>query len=347
MADYYIHIIPSIIAFFSVFFIINITYKISFKIGLVDKPNHRKTHKEVTPLTGGVAIFVAFTLSCLATQRVLLDEKDLFSCMLIIFILGVLDDLGDLSVKKRVLVQISVILYMCYFADVRVNNLGDILGFGNISLGYLAVPFTVFFAIGVINSLNLIDGIDGLCAGVILIALINILILGTFDSGDKTLSIVLYIFAAVLCFLIINLNLTKFIVGKVFLGDSGSTLLGLFIVWNLIKLTQSPNQVIRPVAALFFIALPIFDTLSVFAARLLNGQSPFAHDRKHIHYLLIALGLKERSVLLLLMLFSLLLSSIGTILELLRVSELSMSLLLIIMLVSYQIIFFQLLKKSN
>ena len=306
----------------STYLFIIIGYKFAVSINLVDRPGHRKDHLGRVPLIGGIAVVFGFSLACLVSPRSLSEWRPLFLCIIPLAAVGVMDDHGDISVGKRVAVQIISCLVMIYHGNVRINNLGDLSGFGMpIIFAGLETVVTVFCVVGVINALNLIDGIDGLCASLCLITFGGILALVKLTSASAQISLILYFSSALIAFLIVNLGLTQRITKKVFLGDAGTTIIGIFLCWYLIRMSSGDNAVFRPITAVWLLALPIMDTLVVMIRRISSHQSPFCAGRDHIHHQLMNIGLSSRKVLVTLVAFSTALAGIGVFCEVKGVPE--------------------------
>ena len=180
---------------------------------------------------------------------------------------------------------------------------------------------TVFCVVGVINALNLIDGIDGLCASLCLITFGGIFALAKLTGISVSISLLLYFSAALFAFLIVNLGLTQRIVKKVFLGDAGTTIIGFFLCWHLIRMSNGDNAVFRPITAVWLLALPIMDTLAVMIRRIRSQQSPFRPGRDHIHHQIMNIGFSSRKTLVILVACSMLLVGIGVLCEVKEVPE--------------------------
>ena len=316
------HIIPLLVAFVSVYGFIVICYNFAVSINLVDRPDNRKNHQGEVPVIGGIAIVFGFSLACLLSAGGLTEWRPLFFCMIPLVVVGVMDDHGDVSVSKRVGMQVISCLVMIYYGNVRINNFGDLAGFGHpITFGGLESLVTVFCVVGVINALNLIDGIDGLCASMCLITFGGIFALGKLTGSSVSVSIIVYFSAALFAFLIVNLGLTQRIVKKVFLGDAGTTIIGFFLCWHLIRMSNGADALFRPITAVWLLALPIMDTLAVMIRRIRLNQSPFLPGRDHIHHQLMNIGLSSRSTLLILVACSMLLVGVGVMSEVKEVPE--------------------------
>ncbi|MAT10371.1 MAG: hypothetical protein CMM02_05110 [Rhodopirellula sp.] len=310
------HFWPISITCFGTLFILFFCYNFAQSINLVDHPDWRKDHEGRVPLIGGIAIVFGFSLGCLISPRGMTEWRPLFVCMIPLLVIGIMDDHGDLSVIKRISAQLLGCIAMVYYGDIYLNNLGDIFGTGNIlKLNIFELIFTIFCVIGVVNSLNLIDGSDGLCAVVSLVACIGIISVVKLKGADASIALILYFAFALLSFVIVNLGLTGGFIKKVFLGDAGSTIIGFFLCWYFIRLSQSESNIIKPINTIWLLALPIMDTLSVMIRRIRNNRSPFNAGRDHIHHLLLEMGYSSKLVLLILSIFSITMAVFGVISE--------------------------------
>ena len=316
------HIVPLLVAFVSTFGFIAICYNFAVSINLVDRPGNRKKHQGEIPLIGGIAVVFGFSLACLLSAGGLTEWRPLFFCMIPLVVVGVMDDHGDVSVSKRVGMQVISCLVMIYYGNVRINNFGDLAGFGHpITFGGLESVVTVFCVVGVINALNLIDGIDGLCASLCLVTFGGIFTLAKLTGFSVSVSLLVYFSAALFAFLIVNLGLTQRIVKKVFLGDAGTTIIGFFLCWHLIRMSNGDNALFRPITAVWLLALPIMDTLAVMIRRIRAQQSPFRPGRDHIHHQLMNIGFSSKKTFVILVAFSMSLVGVGVLCEVMEVSE--------------------------
>jgi UDP-GlcNAc:undecaprenyl-phosphate GlcNAc-1-phosphate transferase len=291
----------SVLAFCLTIFFIKAFFKPAIAIGLIDIPCGRKTHSGTVPLIGGLAVFISIYLSAIL-HRQLFDEFRLFFASLFILVsIGVLDDIYTLSPRSRFLAQIAAALLMIFPGQLRLTNLGNLLGFGDIILHGFSVPFTVFCVVGVVNAINMIDGIDGLAGGVVLI------VLALFGSaalitGLSSYAILIYLLAsAVLAFTAFNMHLPWRPKAVVFLGDAGSTMLGFAIAWIAVFLTSQGERSLPPIAGVWIVGVPVMDTLSIILRRTLKGRSPFSADREHIHHILQHVGFSHARTLLLIL----------------------------------------------
>lgn len=305
------HLLALAVSFCASVFLLFLLKPVAVHIGLLDTPNHRKHHDGAIPLIGGIAIFIAITLAMLSLNIPLTEYRGFFAAALILMIVGVLDDLHELSTTARFIAQITAALIMALGSGIELFNLGHLLFADSLlSLGWLALPFTVFATVGVINALNMIDGIDGLAGSVSLVSVISLGII-TYTAGDMHSTTILGIIAAALVgFLLFNLRPGNR-QALVFLGDAGSMLLGFVLVWFFIKFSQNANRYFAPVTALWLFAVPLLDTITTMIRRIKKGQSPFAPDRGHFHHLLQKAGYTPKQTVLIIQLFAIVTAGIG------------------------------------
>jgi UDP-GlcNAc:undecaprenyl-phosphate GlcNAc-1-phosphate transferase len=267
--------------------------------GLLDKPNARKRHAGHIPLVGGIAIYLALLIATLSgawfvgRAGIVLEAGAgafLLAGFVLVFV-GMWDDVRSLSPLSRFAAQIAAALIMIYGGGVVINDLGDIGGTGQpIELGIWAVPFTVFVTVGLINAINMADGLDGLVGNLVLVSLVGLGWAVALWGGAKVTSMINLLSAGVIGFLVFNQRVFWRSRAAVFLGDAGSMLLGLALAWITISLSQNPGHPISPAASLWFLAVPVCDTVSVSMRRFREGKSPFQADARHGHHLFIQVG---------------------------------------------------------
>jgi UDP-GlcNAc:undecaprenyl-phosphate GlcNAc-1-phosphate transferase len=220
----------------------------------------------------------------------------LFAGILILVIAGVLDDLRELTAQARFGVQILAALIMALGAGVCLHNLGCLAVPGHlVSLGILAVPVTVFATVGVINAVNMSDGIDGLAASLVLIVVCALSLIAAADGRLDKLGILIPLAGVLLAFLMFNLRLHGS--ALVFMGDSGSMFLGFVLTWFLVQLSQGEDRLLAPVTALWLFALPLIDTIAMMLRRVILGRSPFLADREHFHHILMSASFTAKQTL--------------------------------------------------
>ena len=279
------YLILSIIASFAINMIFRNIAKA--KNILVDIPDRsRKFHNRATPLTGGISIIFAVLIS----GKLYLDFNDLngyvplftFNLMvssIVLVALFLIDDFKGLRASLRLVIQAALALFMIFSTDTYISNLGNMLGFGDLELGLFGIPFTVFCVVGIMNAFNMIDGINGLCSGCGMVALLFI----GFSSGLIYDSMLVLMIGSTIGFLFFNLR----IVGKkraVFLGDHGSNLIGFWVAWAAIFASQSTLYEMQPITMIWFVAIPLLDCLGLIVSRRSRGISWATPGRDHIHH---------------------------------------------------------------
>lgn len=275
-------------------------------IGLIDKPDARKHHQGAIPLVGGIAICFSIT-QFLSFKPGLIPHQNLFlGSIILLTLVGALDDKFDLSVKVRIIIQTVLAILMFKIAGIELLNIGNLVGDGNISLGVLAPVATVAAVIGAINAFNMVDGIDGLLGGLSITTFAGISFLLHRD-GQLGLSYLALVFiVAMLPYVFMNLG----ILGrerKIFMGDAGSMVIGFTVIWLLLKASQDPTPdtiLMRPVTALWLIAVPLMDMAAIMFRRIRRGDSPFKPDREHLHHIFQRIGFTPRQTLLCICAFS-------------------------------------------
>jgi UDP-GlcNAc:undecaprenyl-phosphate GlcNAc-1-phosphate transferase len=296
------------IAFLVTYGVTTVLVRHAQSMGLVDIPGGRKDHAQPTPVVGGVAIFFGSAAGLLAPSVALWHLPPHLVgfgvAAVVVMITGILDDAYDVRWYLRLAAQTAAALLMVIIGDVRVEHLGALFGWSDLKLGALSTPVTVFATVGVINALNMIDGVDGL-AGSLSASALFMLLAGALYSGNTILAAGLVVaIASVLAFLCLNLRTPWLKRARTFMGNSGSALLGLLIAWALFRLTQSPAHPVTPILGPFFVAVPLIDCLALIVRRLAKGRSPVHADREHVHHRLLDAGVSPGTVVLVLCLAS-------------------------------------------
>ena len=292
----------SLLGFFLGFAIVIFTIppliKVSIAKHLYDTPNARKVSKAIVPTLGGVAIFIGFILSTIiATDGYLFNElKYLIAAVIIMFFIGLKDDLMDISASKKLWVEIVTACILIGLGNFRFTNLQGAFGLYEINYATSFV-ITLITIIGLINAFNLIDGIDGLASG---ICIVISSVFGTWFilAGHEAFGIMCFSLAGSLIgFFIFNVFGKK---NKIFMGDTGSLILGVVMVvlvikFNELNIDQSlPYAVLAaPVVSMGILIIPIIDTLRVICIRLSEKRSPFSPDMNHIHHNFLKLGISH------------------------------------------------------
>lgn len=261
--------------------------KLIRKFNLFDMPSERKEHVLPIPTMGGIAILAGMALSLIMwfPFQNSTEQISFFFSVLVLFGVGVMDDLKNLSAKYKFIVQSGLALLIA-IAGIRINSFDGLLGIHDLPVT-AQYTFTFLTIVGITNAFNLIDGIDGLAGSLGFLSLITLGIFLSLNGDINTALIAFALAGGILAFLYFNFN-----PARIFMGDTGSLILGFVISVLCIRLIQvntviaSPYLTHAPVIVLSIVFIPVFDTLRVFAIRIWRGGSPFMADKSHLHHLL-------------------------------------------------------------
>jgi UDP-GlcNAc:undecaprenyl-phosphate GlcNAc-1-phosphate transferase len=314
----------AIMAFVVVIFILTALPRLAVRIGLSDTPNSRKLHVGNVPLIGGIAMFCGFVFGAIMLPISLQEFRALLAAGGLLVFMGILDDFHELSARARLVGQLLAALLITVWGNVTINHVGDLLGMGDLLVsGWLSYIITIFAIMSVINALNMLDGLDGLAGTISLVAMLGFTLLAWHQQNFLALNILVLLCVVLCAFLPFNWRFKK--PAKVFMGDAGSTFLGLTLVWFAIYGTQQAEPLIaRPVTMLWILALPLSELLTIFIYRLSQHRSPFSAGREHLHHLLLNLGWPNWRVVLTLVVIAIVLTGIGIIGEWRQWSERAM-----------------------
>ena len=295
-----------LLAFASAWLLVWLLKPVAHRWNLLDHPrNARKSHGTPTPVTGGLAMTVAAAFGGILVWEGNSAMTGLLLGMLLLLAVGLLDDLRDLRWQWRILAQVIAALSLFYIGGVRVEQIGNALGFSHHELGPLSLPLTVFATVGLINAINLIDGVDGLAGSLVFAALLMLSCAALYAGNSALAGKVLVLAGAVAGFLAWNFRFPGRSRAAAFMGNSGSALLGLAIAWVCFRLTQNPGHPVNPVLALWLLPVPVMDCLVLIARRLREGRSPFSAGCDHIHHCLSEAGFGPMGICVVLVGFSL------------------------------------------
>ena len=281
------------ISFFVTLTLMPAIIRVFRSIGLLDKPDKRKIHSVSTPSLGGIAIFSGILIALIFSISIadMAYEKYFLAGTVLIFLLGVRDDLSSLMAYHKLIIQIFSAFLVVYLGGVKIEGFNGLFGVSNFPWFFDEI-FSVFVIVVMTNAFNLIDGIDGLAGS---IALIISAFLGwaAFQSGNYTdANFAFAISGASLAFLLYN-----WYPSKVFMGDTGSMVFGFMLTTLMMKFLVTPvppSVIVAPVAtSLALFVLPVYDTLRVLIIRFYMGRPPLQPDRNHIHHVLLKLGLNH------------------------------------------------------
>lgn len=281
------------LAFSVTMLVIPILIPLAHRFGLVDHPGGRKQHAAPTPVIGGLAMVMGAASAIFLPAIALGVQRELVAfgaAVLLLLLVGLLDDRFDLSWQIRILSQVVAALIISVGGGVKVEQIGPIFGLSPVELGELSIPFTVFATVGMINAINMIDGIDGLAGSLAFASLSMLAAAGIYAGNFVLVRGIVTVLGAIAAFLVFNARSPWRQRASIFMGNAGSPILGLIIAWSSFRLTQNPHHPITPLLAPFLFAPPLIDCLVLIVRRLLSGSSPFRADRNHLHHLLMDAG---------------------------------------------------------
>ncbi len=294
----------------------------AFRWGAVDRPNARKVHKGVMPRLGGLAVYAGFVTAVLVTIQPTRSLYGLLLGMTLIMLLGALDDIRGLSPRVKLAGQVAAALVLLPLG-VQVYFVTNPFNGHIVDLGWLGIPITIFWVVAVTNAVNLIDGLDGLAGGVSCIAALTMAVVGwtqwqVFGAAGQreVIMLALMLAAALLGFLRYNFH-----PAKIFLGDSGSMLLGYTLaVMAIMGLTKSVTAV-SVLVPLVILGIPLLDTFFAVLRRYHRHRPIFQPDKEHLHHQLLALGLSHRQAVLVIYGISALLGASAVVLNLVATDQ--------------------------
>lgn len=310
-------ILPAAFAAVVSFLSTPIVKKLAHKLGAIDIPkDDRRVHKNPIPRLGGLAIFLGFILTILVLVKIDLLEinKEILGMLLgasIIVVMGFVDDIKPLPAKVKLLVQIIAAIVLVGFG-IKIEYItnffkSDTISFLNketIKLSILSIPITIFWIVGITNTVNLIDGLDGLAAGISAIAALTLAYVSyakpELSNSQETIMMTLALAGSCIGFLPFNFN-----PAKIFMGDTGSLFLGFILAAISINGFIKGATALAMVVPIFALGLPIFDTTFAILRRAFNGRPIMEADKGHLHHRLLSTGMgQKRAVLTLYMISS-------------------------------------------
>lgn len=284
-------IILPLLAALVTFMVMPIVRKLSQKVGAVDTPNARKVHKNAVPSSGGVAIFFGFLIATLFFNNTSPEIIGFLIGGTIIAGVGLLDDIFDLPPIAKLFGQMTAALVVIY-SGVRIEFVGGLDEGGLFYLGFLSLPFTFFWIVGITNAINFLDGLDGLAGGVTGIAAWTLAIVSLLSGRYDAAVLSFTLGAAAFAFLPYNFSNSPR--KKIFMGDAGSNFLGYSLavlsIMGMVKVAAAFSMLVP----ILILAVPIFDTGFAIIRRVLSGKSPFEADSSHLHHRIMNKGLSHK-----------------------------------------------------
>ena len=269
--------------------------KLSFKFNIVDIPDERKEHKTATPLFGGIVISLSFIISCVLFLEFNKILNAFFIGLGVITLTGLVDDIWGLRPIMKFTGEIAASLIFIFMGGVAIESFGDLIGTGTLKTGYFAIPITVFCMVGVMNALNMADGLDGLAGGLSAIGCMFLAYFALLSEQWSYLVLIAALLGSLIGFLYYN-----FYPARIFMGDTGSLVLGYILSAICILLVQTYHKgsLVLPISMATVLGLPIVDALLVMGKRMFDGKSPFLPDKTHLHDHLMSLNISHSKVVL-------------------------------------------------
>ena len=270
--------------------------KIALLKNIVDNPDARKLQRTPVPVLGGVAVFfgVVIAIGCMSSVVDCSGLPVVIMAMMAMLYTGTMDDILSLSPGLRFVIEIVVVLLLIFVGGYCIDDFHGLWNIGRFSY-WCAVPLTVVAAVGIINAINLVDGVNGLSSGYCIMAC---LIFGTlfFLAGEAPMTILAAVSVGALIPFFLHNVFGK--TSKMFIGDGGTLVMGVVMSVFVIAILQNGSRVaayVNPNVGLVpftlaVLSVPVFDTLRVMSTRILKGTSPFRPDKTHLHHMFIDLG---------------------------------------------------------
>lgn len=287
--------------------------RFAVKIKAIDIPkDNRRVHKKPIPLLGGLAIYFSFIITVIAKAGDLTkSEKGIIIGATIIVIGGFLDDKFDIRPWQKLLFQIAAALSLVIFgvSIERITNPFAAPGIDTyVSIGMLYIPLTIIWVVGITNALNLIDGLDGLAAGVAFISAVTIFIIALMNARHDAAILTCILAGSILGFLPYNFN-----PASIFMGDTGAQLLGFLLAAISIEGAIKSAAAFAIAVPILALGIPIYDILFAMIRRKINGKPIMQADKGHLHHRLLDMGLTQRQAVIIMYLISAVLGSFAII----------------------------------
>jgi UDP-GlcNAc:undecaprenyl-phosphate GlcNAc-1-phosphate transferase len=276
-------VLPFLLALIVSMALLPVLGRFASKCGIVDRPSTRKVHAAPIPRIGGLAMVIGVLVAALLTIQLERGDRYFLAAAGVLTVFGVLDDRFDLDYRIKLAGQILAVLIVVFLGEIQIHSIT--LDDRVMLPQWLSVPLTIFFLVGITNAINLADGLDGLAGGTTFLCFGALAMLAHSSGQTVCASLALAFAGAVLGFLRFNTY-----PASVFMGDTGSQLLGFAVGVLSLRATQSGDTAISAAIPLLLFALPIMDTLNVMVLRVSEGRSPFRPDKNHIHHKLLKLG---------------------------------------------------------
>ena len=296
MFEFYHFLIPALLAFLGTLWIHPKVLKIAILKNIVDNPDARKLQRNPVPVMGGIAVFFGITIGLCCSQAIFNSASTfmLISAMLIMLYTGTMDDIISLSPGIRFLIEILVIVWLMYTSNSSINCFWGLWGISTIP-AWISYPLTIFAAVGIINAINLIDGVNGLSSGFCFMSSVLFAIFFQITGNQTMTTLAMSAAGAIVPFFLHNVFGQN---TKMFIGDGGTLVIGTMMAMFVMNIlgTNSGCSILAAKGVglipftLAVLSIPVFDTLRVMSTRILNKKSPFHPDKTHLHHMFIDLG---------------------------------------------------------
>lgn len=284
---------------------------LALKYNFADKPGGRKRHEIPVPPIGGLVVLPVFMIFYMIAGYSEIVPWPLIGGLAILLAMGAVDDAVGVKPAIKFVIMIWTCCFVVVLGDGQIRDLGNLFGFGDVSLGWWSEAFTVMAIVLLMNAINMMDGVDGLSGGFCALVVFWFMVVCYAAGLNETFWALSILLATLLAFLVFNMRYPGHKKASVFLGDSGALCLGLIIGWFSVKLSQGSNPPIMPATIIWVIALPVMDAFGLFMARSLRGLHPFNADRRHLHHRFLDAGVSPQSTTLLMLGLISIFASIG------------------------------------
>lgn len=291
--------------------------------GLVALPDGRRLHAGAVPVVGGLAMGISFILAWIALDPSVgaATEYAIPAAAAVALLGGVIDDRRELGASGKFAFQIVAAALVAIWGEALLTHVGHLMSEQLFTLGRWSLPLTLFAIVGVMNAINMTDGVDGLAVSSVLCACLGFGLAAVLAGDGIMFAAICLTGGAAAGFFVYNARLPGRGPAPVYMGDGGSLLLGLLLAWCAIQLAMGERPALAPITAVWILGVPIADTVTLMIRRALRGRSPFSGDREHVHHILIALGLPTGHTVLVIALVSLALAIIALAAQYARVPE--------------------------
>ncbi len=314
-------VILPVLALLATLFFVPVACKVALKLNFVDAPDGkengkevgRKQHERPVPPVGGIIIFTIFGFFSLCLDQSFENSWAFYIALVLILITGVIDDKSSVTPWVKFAIHFLAAFILVVGGGTQLHTLGNLLGFGEINLGIMTIPFSVACVVYIINAMNMMDGLDGLCGGKTFLIFAWFFVACFAAGWWEPVTLLLILMSCLLGFLFYNFRSRLRRKAIIFLGDAGSMALGLTIAWLAINLSQGTDPVLAPASVAWIIALPIIDAFGLLVARVKEGKHPFTPDRRHFHHHFIDSGFDVKSSVRLILFYGFLLGAIGVV----------------------------------